>query len=721
MLIVASPFSFVEQSTFAIAPLVAEAQCGGCGGAEGADGTRGGDHEIVTQPPVCTLSASPASIDKGDNVTLKWATTNATSVTINQSVGAVALDGSKVVRDVNATKTFTLTATGRGGTVQCSDKVVVKVTPKPTCTLSVTPGTIASGGSATVKWTTSNAKTVSINQGVGSVSLDGSRAINNITSSKTFTLTAKGDGGTVTCTDNIVVQQVVTPQPTCTLSASPRNVANGGSTTLTWTTNNATSVSINQGIGSVALDGSRAVNNITSNKNFTLTATGAGGTVTCDDSVTVQQIPNAPTCEISVHPGTVQYGGSATVTWSSTNASSASINQGIGSVALSGSRAINSIYTPRTYVLTVTGTGGTATCSDSIDVQEEEEEDVSCNIWASDTRIERGESTTVSWGSDNATSATLTSFGSVSLDGTRSVSPYHTTTYTLTVRNSNDSRTCSTTIYVDEQEEERPSCWIDLEVYQYAASHTYDWNGFGGSTGELAWGSSNATSAYITNVGSVGTQGSRTVQGATAQTYVLTVYGPGGSATCHTTHTPPPPPPPPAPLYCSIRVLQNTQNGAILSWTSNGANTAWINDGIGAVQTNGSLTVRPNGARTYVLTVTDYAGRTASCQTFVNTIQTPYITLTQIPYTGFGDSTMIALYWSAIAVLTLLAGYVVVARTGVLQYAFASSRRNSSHEAIKREWAEAKASVATIATSGSDRMVIERSKGGAPTLSVIRS
>ncbi len=39
--------------------------------------------------------------------------------------------------------------------------------------------------------------------------------------------------------------------PTATLSASPASITAGGAATLTWSTTNATSVTINQGIGTV--------------------------------------------------------------------------------------------------------------------------------------------------------------------------------------------------------------------------------------------------------------------------------------------------------------------------------------------------------------------------------------------------------------------------------------------------------------------------------------
>ena len=89
-------------------------------------------------------------------------------------------------------------------------------------------------------------------------------------------------------------------------------------------------------------------------------------------------------------------------------------------------------------------------------------------------------------------------------------------------------------------------------------------------------------------------------------------------------------------LYCTITASPSfIQNGqaAFLSWTSVGATNAWLSDGIGYVAPNGSLAVRPNVSTTYTLTVNGYGG-TRTCSAYVNVSGT-YVSLTQIPYTGF--------------------------------------------------------------------------------------
>ncbi|OGC84991.1 hypothetical protein A3F55_01215 [Candidatus Adlerbacteria bacterium RIFCSPHIGHO2_12_FULL_53_18] len=95
----------------------------------------------------------------------------------------------------------------------------------------------------------------------------------------------------LTNSGNFTLPVTVTPppgSPTCTLSASPSSIASGQSATLSWTTTNATSASINNGVGAVTptAGGTKSVSPATTTT-YTMTATGAGGSATCNTSVTV--------------------------------------------------------------------------------------------------------------------------------------------------------------------------------------------------------------------------------------------------------------------------------------------------------------------------------------------------------------------------------------------------------------------------------------------------
>jgi peptidoglycan-associated lipoprotein len=77
-----------------------------------------------------TFVAEPASIDRGQSATLRWAIANATDMTIDQGIGAVQANGSRQVTPNNST-TYTLTARGAGGMDSRSVTVNVNAPPPP--------------------------------------------------------------------------------------------------------------------------------------------------------------------------------------------------------------------------------------------------------------------------------------------------------------------------------------------------------------------------------------------------------------------------------------------------------------------------------------------------------------------------------------------------------------------------------------------------------------
>jgi peptidoglycan-associated lipoprotein len=82
------------------------------------------------------------------------------------------------------------------------------------------------------------------------------------------------------------------PTPTATLTASPESIQRGQTTTLTWSTQNATDIMID-GLGTVPASGSKTVSPDDSTT-YDLTAKGPGGSADASARVTVTA-PPAPT------------------------------------------------------------------------------------------------------------------------------------------------------------------------------------------------------------------------------------------------------------------------------------------------------------------------------------------------------------------------------------------------------------------------------------------
>jgi len=81
--------------------------------------------------------------------------------------------------------------------------------------------------------------------------------------------------------------------PTVNLTAVPSTIQSGESVTLSWTSENATSLDLQPGVGAVQSSGSTSASPMESTT-YTLTATGPGGTATATARVTVTSAPPPP-------------------------------------------------------------------------------------------------------------------------------------------------------------------------------------------------------------------------------------------------------------------------------------------------------------------------------------------------------------------------------------------------------------------------------------------
>jgi hypothetical protein len=161
------------------------------------------------------------------------------------------------------------------------------------------PPTIVPGGSSTLSWNVSGATRVTIDQGIGSVSLTGNRAVMpNMTS--VYTLTATNAAGSVTATAQVIVTGAIAPPPIAgslpfvnSFTANPTTIYAGDFTTLSWNVSNATSMNISPGVGFVSSVGSTLVSPDEPTL-YTLTATNSAGTVNRTINVNVQSTQPSP-------------------------------------------------------------------------------------------------------------------------------------------------------------------------------------------------------------------------------------------------------------------------------------------------------------------------------------------------------------------------------------------------------------------------------------------
>ncbi len=263
-------------------------------------------------------------------------------------------------------------------------------------------------------------------------------------------------------------QSPVRQNPRCTLTASDTSINDGDDVTLRWTTDNATSVSINGGIGSVALDGSRVVSP-DSDETYVLIATGPGGSAYCSETVTVDEEDddndNVRCDSFTVNDSRVDEGDRITLTWRTTGADDVRINNGVGDVDDDGSERVT-VDEDTTFTLTARNGNDTDTCRVTVEVDEDKDKDTKdiprCELSISDTRINSGKQITLSWDNlrtdrvvlkDNHGKKILDSDDDKKIDEDKdsiTVRPTQDTEFTLTAYNGSTKRTCTVSVDVND-------------------------------------------------------------------------------------------------------------------------------------------------------------------------------------------------------------------------------------------------------------------------------
>jgi hypothetical protein len=273
-------------------------------------------------PVINTFTADPANVNPGGATQISWRVSNATSVVIDNAIGTVAFSGATTVYP-RGNISYRITATNAAGsngamvqiTVNQGAPVVmptgIGTAPPPAAppgsssfykpmvlNFNAMPSTIQSGDRSTLSWTVQYADTVAINQGIGMVSVSGTRNVKP-TETTIYTLTAYNRAGSATATAGVQVSGWLPAVPVIRwFTSNPGTIIQGRSSTLSWDVTNAEFVRIS-GIGNVeesgkmqvypGFTGSTTTTSITID--YTLVATNAGGSSQATCQVTVQEAP----------------------------------------------------------------------------------------------------------------------------------------------------------------------------------------------------------------------------------------------------------------------------------------------------------------------------------------------------------------------------------------------------------------------------------------------
>jgi hypothetical protein len=241
--------------------------------------------------PTVTLAANPSKIVSGSTSELTWSSKNATACTAGGGwAGTKAISGKASIAP-KSTSTVTLTCSGAGGSALAT--AVITVTPAPTpptpaVTLTATAATIPSGSTSTLKWSSKNVTSCARSGGWSGVEAASGSLVVSPLSTTTYILACTNSAGTAQSATKVTVNSAAPPPaPTATLKAGAASISSGGSTTLTWSSTNASSCTASGGwTGTEAASGAKSVSP-SATTTYTLDCTGSGGKAQVSATVTV--------------------------------------------------------------------------------------------------------------------------------------------------------------------------------------------------------------------------------------------------------------------------------------------------------------------------------------------------------------------------------------------------------------------------------------------------
>ena len=341
-----------------------------------------------------------------------------------------------------------------------------------------------------------------------------------------------------------------TPTPTVSISANPTNVVTNGSTTLNWSSTDATGCTASgDWSGSKSTSGSQTINTLTANSSFSLTCSGAVGSANDSVSVTVSP-PSAPIVNLTASPASLPYNGSTTLSWSSNNTTGCTASgDWTGNMATSGSQTMSALTSNSSFSLTCSGAGGSANDSISVTVAAPPSAPI-VNLSASPSSLPYNGSTTLSWSSSNTTGCSASGdwTGNKATSGSQTMSALTSnSSFSLICSGAGGSANDSVSVTVAD-----PSPTLSFSASPVTVSQN-------GST-TLNWSTTGATSCTASGdwSGNKGAAGAETISSLMISSqFTLTCNGAGGSVN----------------NTVNVTVVLNGNGTALLSWTPPTENT----------------------------------------------------------------------------------------------------------------------------------------------------
>ncbi len=350
---------------------------------------------------------------------------------------------------------------------------------------------------------------------------------------------------------------------------------------------------------SVALSGANAVSATFTaapgqTYSFRLTVTGQSSGLTASASTTVTTKAAIRVVNFSATPSQISAGQRSIISWNVPGATSVHISPTVDSVNPSGTATVAPLQTT-SYTLTATGPGGQQ-ISQTLTITVGASAPSIVRFTASPVTISAGQSSTLSWATTGVKNVTISGVGgNLPANGSQSVTPATTTTYTLMATGADGKTTVTAQVVVTISGTAVPI------VNSFTVSPP---NVSPGGTAQLCWNVTNSTSVSISpGIGSVQPTACTTITPTQSTTYVLTATNGAGPTQASVTVS-----------VGGVQILSFSSNPAfspvsgspvVLSWTTQNATSVVVTGtGVpsGNVAVNGSVTVYPTTNSDYTLT-----------------------------------------------------------------------------------------------------------------------
>jgi len=337
-----------------------------------------------------------------------------------------------------------------------------------------------------------------------------------------------------------------------------------------------------------------------------------GAQATARANVTARAPQPVRTIRFTANPIRVVAGQPVNLLWLIENAESATITPGGAVNATQGTLTVNPTENT-TYRLTAKNSTSEAVETVTVEVDRPQPRIIS--FQATPATIEKGQSSTLAWQTENADTVTVTGVGNVRPNGTAPISPTETTTYTITATNRFGSTSATAVVQISAGggtgDDGLP------RIIRFTASPM---DITAGDRTSIDWLVENATSVTISSLGTVGLQGNNSVAPLTNTLYTLTASNARGqvSSTIGINVTPAGPKPPTLTACVANPVEVDPGQPASISYTATNATAVTLNGlGIG-----NPFTVNPNTTTTYTLIAYNSKNETARCEVTVR-VRTP--------------------------------------------------------------------------------------------------